>query len=168
MDFPPPLLHGNNWNGQDVAGWYGSEKFNGWRAYWDGERLVSRQGRDYSAPAWFLAGLPAFPLDGELWIGRGFDHNHVHKATAAGEWHRLKLVVFDVPGLVAEQAMAMLATLKPARCLKVVEFHRVAGIGEARAAMVHIVANGGEGVMLRKPGSLYRNTRTEDLLKLKP
>jgi len=53
----PPLMHGNDWNGQDVAGWWASEKYNGWRAYWDGERLLSRNGNDYCAPAWFLAGL---------------------------------------------------------------------------------------------------------------
>ena len=160
----PPLLHGNDWHGQDVSGWWCSEKFDGWRAYWDGQRLLSRQGRDYQAPAWFLAGLPAMPLDCELWAGNGSNHNHV----AGLDWERLRLVAFDVPGLAVEDAMATLALLPPSPRLQVAEFWQVDSTDGARAAMAQVVARGGEGVMLRRPGSVYRNTRCDDLLKLKP
>ena len=157
-------MHGNDWHGQDVAGWWCSEKFDGWRAYWDGQKLLSRHGRDYAAPDWFLAGLPAVPLDCELWAGNGCNHNHV----AGLDWQRLRLVAFDVPGLVAEDAIATLALLPPSAHFQIAEFSRVPSTDSARAAMARVVTNGGEGIMLRRPGSLYRNTRTDDLLKLKP
>ena len=48
-----------------------SEKYDGVRAVWDGSTLRHRSGRIVSAPANFLAALPAEPLDGELWLGRG-------------------------------------------------------------------------------------------------
>src|SRR3954464_15558262 len=67
----PPLLLAERWdNAQDLAGWWMSEKLDGVRAYWDGKALISRLGNPFHAPDRFVAGLPAEPLDGELWIGR--------------------------------------------------------------------------------------------------
>lgn len=51
-------------------GYWMSEKLDGVRAYWDGTQLISRGGNKYNAPAAFVAGLPAYALDGELWLGR--------------------------------------------------------------------------------------------------
>ena len=55
----------------DVTQYWVSEKYDGVRAQWDGEALRFRGGGRVPAPAWFTAGFPATPLDGELWIGRG-------------------------------------------------------------------------------------------------
>lgn len=164
----PPLMHGDDWCGQDVSGWWLSEKLDGWRAVWDGSRLVRRSGIQYEAPDWFLAGLPAFPLDCELCRGRGFDCNDVHRALAAGEWSRLRLMAFDVPGQVVELAMDMLGKLKPSASFGTASFWRVNSIADARADMLKIVAAGGEGIMLRRPGSPYlTERRTIALLKMK-
>src|SRR5262245_61120536 len=67
----PPLLLAESWDtATDLSGWWMSEKLDGVRAYWDGKQFLSRQGNLYHAPAWFTAGLPEVPLDGELWIDR--------------------------------------------------------------------------------------------------
>jgi DNA ligase 1 len=165
---PPPLMHGNDWHGQDVAGWWCSEKYKGLRAYWTGQWLLSTEGQDYRAPGWFVSGLPVFALDCELWLGRGPGEVDVRRAIAAGEWERIKLVVFDIPDMMVEGAIATLRklTLKPPAI--VADHWQVGTTAGAKAAMRHIVANGGEGVMLRKPHSRYRAKRTSDLLKLKP
>ena len=61
----PPLLLAHVWDSEALlAGWWMSEKLDGVRAYWDGQRFVSRLGNQYYAPPWFTAGLPKFPLDG--------------------------------------------------------------------------------------------------------
>src|SRR5688572_1079238 len=61
----PPLLLAHSWdNDRDLGGWWMSEKLDGVRAYWDGRRFISRLGNPYVAPDWFVAGLPAVPLDG--------------------------------------------------------------------------------------------------------
>ncbi len=59
-------------------GWWASEKWDGIRALWDGEKIVSRgSGRGspkvYTyVPEWFTKILPpGIALDGEIWIGRG-------------------------------------------------------------------------------------------------
>lgn len=48
-----------------------SEKLDGVRAYWDGQRMLSRDGQAIALPAWFAAWLPPRALDGELWMARG-------------------------------------------------------------------------------------------------
>src|SRR6516225_3743896 len=55
----PPLLLAERWDRlADLSGWWMSEKLDGVRAYWDGERFLSRLGNLYHAPDWFLEGLP--------------------------------------------------------------------------------------------------------------
>ena len=55
----------------DPEGWYASEKFDGMRALWDGEKLMSRNNKPINAPEWFLDFLPSgVALDGELFTKR--------------------------------------------------------------------------------------------------
>tara|TARA_B110001450_G_scaffold42652_1_gene38922 strand:- start:36015 stop:38231 length:2217 start_codon:yes stop_codon:yes gene_type:complete len=58
--------------------WWASEKWDGIRALWDGEKIISRgsgvgKPKVYTyIPEWFKNILPpGIPLDGEIWIGRG-------------------------------------------------------------------------------------------------
>ena len=58
--------------------WWASEKWDGIRALWDGEKIISRgsgvgKPKVYTyVPEWFKMTMPpGIPLDGEIWIGRG-------------------------------------------------------------------------------------------------
>lgn len=67
----PPVLLAHSWDtAQDLTGWWMSEKLDGVRCWWDGERFISRLGNEFRAPKWFTEGLPKTNLDGELWMGR--------------------------------------------------------------------------------------------------
>ena len=67
-----PLMLANVYRrGMPLADYWVSEKYDGVRGYWDGKQLLTRGGERVDAPAWFTAGWPATPLDGELWAGRG-------------------------------------------------------------------------------------------------
>ncbi|EST07741.1 DNA ligase, ATP-dependent, central [Kalmanozyma brasiliensis GHG001] len=56
----------------DPTGWWISEKLDGVRAFWDGQRLYSRQKIEWNAPPWWKDRLPKdITLDGELWMARG-------------------------------------------------------------------------------------------------
>ena len=46
----------------DPRGWLISEKFDGVRAWWDGQVLRFRSGIVIEAPGWFSASLPKFPI----------------------------------------------------------------------------------------------------------
>ena len=69
---PPPLMLAEVYRrGMPLADYWVSEKYDGVRGYWDGKQLWTRGGTPVAAPAWFIATLPAVPMDGELWAGRG-------------------------------------------------------------------------------------------------
>lgn len=166
----PALMRGCDWTGQDVSGWWASEKFDGWRAYWSGSEFISRQGTIFDAPAWFTALIPSRPMDGELWAGLGTNHNDVGSAVRSGSWHRLTFRPFDIPepGVTIEAAHAMLQALQLPAHVRPVEYQRVGSTAEALSIMQRIIGAGGEGVMLRRPKSIYlTERRTIALLKMK-
>src|SRR5687767_11508033 len=77
-----------------------SEKLDGWRAYWDGGRLLSRQGYVITCPKWFTSTLPNhITLDGELWMGQGTTHVNVTTVLNSknGDWSQMRYYVFDIP-----------------------------------------------------------------------
>src|ERR1700736_5516314 len=99
----PPLLLAESWDCiTDPTGWLLSEKLDGVRGYWAGKQFLSRLGNLYHAPAWFTAGLPDVPLDGELWLGRKkFQRtvSIVRRQDKNDLWRELTFVVFDAPTL---------------------------------------------------------------------
>ena len=161
-------MHGNEWAGQNVNGWWWSEKFDGWRAIWTGTALESRQGKPYNAPPEFLQGLPWFPMDCELWLSRGKTSNDVARAVRTNHWQDLKLMVFDIPilGTIIENNVKMLRSVNLPKHVEVVEYQRVTR--QPKEIMHGIVAAGGEGIMARRPMSPYVPYRTDSVLKIKP
>ena len=171
----PPLLLAHRWDQQDPTGWWMSEKLDGVRAYWDGKRFVSRLGNQYVAPAWFVEGLPDFPLDGELFAGRGRFQQAVSVARRidAGEaWRALSFVIFDAPAVDAgfegrvEHLESWFAR-RPFPLARVLEHRPCTGHDDLVSELRRIEELGGEGLMLRRPGSRYEAGRSETLLKVK-
>src|SRR5438309_1165168 len=99
----PPLLLAHPWESDlDLTGWWMSEKLDGVRAYWTGQKFLSRQGNEFLAPEYFVAGLPTFPLDGELWVGRGMFQKTVsivRRQDKGSGWKELRYMIFDAPGV---------------------------------------------------------------------
>ncbi len=107
------------------AGWFVSEKLDGVRAFWDGgisrgmaasqvpyantvkdvnpqiaTGLWSRTGKVIHAPDWWLDKLPNFPLDGELFLGRGkfqSTYSTIAKYTPTKDWDLIDYKIFDSP-----------------------------------------------------------------------
>ncbi len=163
--------------GMDPAGWLVSEKHDGTRACWDGRDLRFRSGLPVHAPAWFTARLPAVPLDGELWLGRGrFESlsGVVRKANPVdAEWRAVRYMVFDLPGAPGPFAERAARIVSLAEALR---WPALAAVDQAllpdRAALgrrlAEVVQGGGEGLILHRATALWRPGRSEDLRKLKP
>jgi len=164
------IQHGNSWTGENVSGWHCSQKMDGWRAVWNGSELLTRTGNEYAAPEWFTRDLPATLLDCELWLGRGKNCDDVHRAVLANEWHRLKLVAFDIPqvGLSIEGAIRLLQSLKLPSHASAIEYNRAESTDHAVRLMREIVNAKGEGLVVRKPRTVYQPFRNSNLLKMKP
>jgi DNA ligase 1 len=161
----------------DPAGWLVSEKYDGVRALWDGQRLRFRSGAAVAAPSWFLARLPKTPLDGELWLGRGrFDalSGLVRRAEPndAG-WRELNYMVFELPaapGRFADRAaeLARIATTTRWPQLQAAPQTAVESRQALGDRLEAIVRAGGEGLMLHRADAPYLTGRSHVLLKLKP
>jgi DNA ligase-1 len=172
----PALLLAETWQDDtDVSGWWLSEKLDGVRAYWTGEHFMSRQGNRFYAPAWFVAGLPPIPLDGELWLGRKRFQRAVSIVRRQDEselWRELKFVIFDAPACngVFENRVAFIERSlnkhQPAFALAL-HHYRCQGTNHLHEELARINSLGGEGLMLRQPGSQYEAGRSTTLLKLK-
>ena len=175
-DAPALLLAGRYRPGIDLRDWWVSEKYDGVRAHWDGRQLRTRGGERIAAPAWFTAGWPALPMDGELWAGRGrFEHAQSAAAREQpddAQWRALRYMVFDLPahpGSFDERLAALRAAVSALdhTWIQAVPQRKVAGDAELQALLREVVRGGGEGLMLHRGASLYRAGRGDDLLKLK-
>jgi DNA ligase 1 len=173
----PRLLLANVWNPSiDPTGWWMSEKYDGVRAYWDGQKLWTRKGNLIHAPDYFLAEVPHdVVLDGELWIGhRKFQEtiSIVRTETPDDRWKQIHYMVFDAPqakGLFEQRMEFLRATVSEGnRFVTVVAQRRCQGAVQLLAERDRVVREGGEGVMLRQPGSAYEAGRSPTLLKVKP
>ncbi len=173
----PQLLLARVYSEQtSLHGYWVSEKLDGVRAYWDGERFWSRQGNAYHAPDWFTEGFPQVPLDGELWMGRG------RFAELSGavrrhqpdddDWRRIRYQVFDLPhsplpfsGRLVRMQKLVGASLSP--YIGVIDQVPATTHAELMAQLDVVIAHGGEGLMLHHRASLYRAGRSDRLLKVK-
>ena len=173
----PSLLLANVYReGVDLDRYWVSEKLDGVRAYWDGERLLSRKGNPINAPPWFVEHYPRVPLDGELWMGRGaFERlsGAVRRQVPDdAQWRGIRFMVFDLPSSPGtfdrrlQRLREMFETIA-SPYLALVEQFRVADRAELMETLDRVVAGGGEGLMLHRGSSLYTAGRGDDLLKLK-
>jgi len=111
------LCLGENYTPEiDPYGWWMSEKYDGTRGYWDGQKLHNRTGGEINPPKEFIDQLPqGVQLDGELWISYCSQHL-VNKTIHQGGWNKIKYMVFDAPahkGTFEERMEFLKEVIKP-------------------------------------------------------
>ena len=172
----PPLLLAQSWtNDADLSGWWMSEKLDGVRAYWNGQQFISRQGNLYHAPDWFVEHLPNVPLDGELWLQRkAFQRtvSIVRRQDKSPAWQEIKFLVFDAPSAAGgfEERMKYLEDCLASSQGRSVQLHShqlCRDLTHLQTELARVESLGGEGLMLREPGSVYETGRSTSLLKVK-
>lgn len=174
----PELLLAHKWTDEDPTGWWISEKLDGVRALWDGEKFISRLGNVYHAPAWFKTEMPkGIKLDGELFAGhKKFDQTvgTVKKLVPNDdEWKNIVFCVFDTldaTGVIFEFRMSFLNKLhvnNPSKFWKVLEQTKCTGTEHVLEELAKVESRGVEGLMLRAPNSMYESGRSSTLLKVK-
>ena len=159
----------------DVCGWLVSEKLDGVRGYWDGQKLFSKNGHVLHPPAEFVRGLPDFPLEGELWGGRGTFAkiaSIVKRKQPHDGWLQLKFSIFDVPdtpgGFVQRIKIAQnWFALHPSDYAFVIPQNLVPDKDYLQQELQRIEHLGGEGLIVRNPEALYRAGRSIEILKVK-
>ena len=163
--------------GIDLSDYWVSEKYDGLRGYWDGQQLFTRGGERVNAPAWFTAGWPNTPMDGELWAGRGKFAKAIstvrRQVADDTAWRAIRFMVFDLPlhgGPFTERIAALNAAVAQIQQPWVVAVAQKRATTHAalQTQMHRVVKAGGEGLVLHRGASLYTAARNDDLLKVKP
>ena len=177
-------------------GWLLSEKYDGYRARFDSDKkcFVSRAQKGFNAPDWFKSAMiPNHHLDGELWAGReNFQDMGVvrKKIPDPLEWKNIKYVVYDLPNYDGDfetriSALKELIELNNARwkmirrelkepfrsldCpLVMADQIKIKNMKQFNEIYDKVIAEGGEGVMIKDPKSSYEDKRSNFLLKYKP
>jgi len=160
---------------EDVSGWLMSEKLDGVRGYWDGKQMLSKNGNVFYPPQEFTADLPPFPLEGELWGGRGtFEQTAsiVMKQQPHDGWRQLKFAIFDVPQAPGRFTTRLALanawfTTHPSSYAFVIPQIPVQNQTALQQELQKIEQLGGEGLIVRSPDALYASGRSPEILKVK-
>jgi DNA ligase len=173
----PVMLANLYHSGVALGDYWVSEKYDGVRGYWDGEKLLTRSGTVIHPPAWFTAHWPKTPMDGELWAGRGqFDMASatIRQQPADDDaWRHIQYMVFDVPGQPGSfderlPALKRLIAELNVPWVRAVRQYKVADEAELQRQLDDVVQGDGEGLVLHRGASRYHAGRSEDMLKFKP
>jgi hypothetical protein len=135
----------------------------------DGRQFLSRQGNLFHAPDWFVEMLPAARLDGELWLDRkAFQRtvSIVRRQDKSEHWKELAFLVFDAPTQSGnfEERLAYVrdcVTKCSSKHVQMLEHQQCRGVDHLREELTRVEALGGEGLMLRQPGSLYESLKVK-------
>eukprot|EP00026_Physarum_polycephalum_P001418 Phypoly_transcript_01419.p1 GENE.Phypoly_transcript_01419~~Phypoly_transcript_01419.p1 ORF type:complete len:980 (+),score=139.70 Phypoly_transcript_01419:131-3070(+) len=158
--------------------WWVSEKYDGVRACWNfGQKeLYSRSGRRFGLLPPVDKNMLSICADGEIWFGRGSFHETQPFSALVPRlqlvnWPDFRFVVFDCPDLEIselpfEERMSELV-FQISREHPFVMLSPCYKSNAIRKQLEDVLRAGGEGLVIRRPKSLYHRGRSEDLLKLK-
>ncbi|MCX6052195.1 MAG: DNA ligase [Campylobacterales bacterium] len=169
------LQKANIYSDQNISGWMMSEKLDGIRAYWDGKKLFSRQGKIINAPEWFTQNLPPFELDGELWTKRGDFENIqsiVMDEVPHDAWSEIKYMIFEVPHAEGDFTVRLLKAKNyrdehKIGHVEIVEQKVCQNKKELDTFLQSVVAKSGEGVVIKDGSKEYFEGRSDSILKVK-
>ncbi|WP_232471937.1 DNA ligase [Vibrio gazogenes] len=155
-----------------------SEKLDGIRGVWDGKQLRTRNGTPIHAPQWFLRQLPPFPVEGELWAGRGQFHlvqqTILDQQPDPNSWQQMSFMLFDIPfgvGPYHQRYHKIASWLRHQSDVSHIHLIEQVALTSQKALdklMQRITQANGEGIMLRDWNAVYHSGRSDTLLKIKP
>lgn len=156
-----------DWDGStSLRGWYVSEKMDGCRALWDGDRMLTRSGNPIQIPDDLLARLPrGVVLDGEIHAGRG-GFEEARLAVQNGFWKAsyCRFTAFDSPLAHGDWSHRI---SHAASCWgDTVQWTIYKGLDPYGAAL-EVQFCGGEGLVFRKPGKPYARGRDTFSVRVK-
>jgi len=166
---PELFLLDNYTKDKNVTSWYMSEKLDGVRAYWNGEKLLSRSGKVFAVPSFFIKNFPKHKLDGELWSKRADFSNVssiVNRKKPHKDWSNLTYNIFEVPeanGTLLER----LSKVKNTKYIKIIKQIKVKNKTHLEDFLELVEEKKGEGVVVRDGSLPYYTGRTKEALKVK-
>lgn len=155
--------------------WFMSEKLDGIRAYWDGNKLYTKNRNEIIAPKWFTKNFPNFELDGELWTKQN-DFENIQSIVLSHkepkEWENISFNIFEVPNIKGnfEDRLAFLKKYldkNPNQYINIIPQKRVVSKENLESFLEYIIQNSGEGIIIKNPELEYFTGRNNNILKVK-
>lgn len=159
-----------DWDYRDCMFYFWSEKFDGCRAYWDGERFWTRGGNVIQAPDSFVSQMPyGVHLDGEIWCGRGRYIESMNAVRHGLFTDSCRFVCFDAPKQSGDWLKRMkFADTFTNETLATPERGEIKYRDEPSEIADRIIKAGGEGLILRHWSvKTYEAKRTRNLMRIK-
>jgi DNA ligase-1 len=157
-----------------------SEKLDGIRGYWNGEKMFTRTGNLIHTPEWFTQDWPNRYIDGELWSNRSeFEKisscvrkHKPHQQQNISCWQKIRFMIFDLPkhsGTFSQRVKQMNSLIKITNSpyLLAIKQGKTTSITALHEQLTSIVNLGGEGLMLHHQEAHYKTGRSDALMKLK-
>eukprot|EP00026_Physarum_polycephalum_P001621 Phypoly_transcript_01623.p1 GENE.Phypoly_transcript_01623~~Phypoly_transcript_01623.p1 ORF type:complete len:1048 (-),score=160.89 Phypoly_transcript_01623:116-2998(-) len=164
----------------DERKWWIGEKYDGVRFCWNPiqKRAYSRMGRQVGLTRSFARHVPPIFVDGEFWFGRGhFSEVYALVQGSDGliQWQELRMIAFDIASFdmqnkefeVRYSSLLVRTTDRPTNMIIVAPRILCKTPKQLHWLAQEIANDGGEGVIMRKVGSLYERGRNDSLKKLK-
>ncbi|MDG1751663.1 MAG: DNA ligase [Thalassotalea sp.] len=160
----------------NVKDYWVSEKLDGIRGYWNGEKLLTRSGNEIKAPSWFTKGWPKTFLDGEIWSERNAFESINSCVSQQKEnnncWQNLQLMIFDLPshkGRFSQRIIAMQTLINGnySPYLQMIEQVKIESKSDLYKKLEQVIKIKGEGLMLHHNDAFYKQGRNKHLMKLK-
>ncbi|MBR7798477.1 DNA ligase [Undibacterium fentianense] len=162
---------------QDAGYYLMSEKLDGIRAFWDGNRLFFRSGREINVPSWFTQKFPSTALDGELWLGRGqFERLSAavrHQQANDAEWQTIQYCLFEAPFALGDfqhrvQNLNALVRRLQIPWLRVIQQEPIKSSSQVATKLKEVELQKGEGLVLHLATAEFQSGRSTAVYKLKP
>jgi len=175
------LMLASVFQNQPVHHWWMGEKYDGVRAFWNGSdrNLYSRQGKTLALCHTMYPHFPQCCLDGELWCGRQrYDSlASISKGSGLPLPTSFRYVAFDsasihsvweYPFPFEKRILKLLSSIQQHNPLIIPTFRLFChSIQFLRWYANSVIASKGEGVIARKPFSLYEQGLSKNLIKVK-
>jgi DNA ligase-1 len=158
----------------DVINWVMSEKLDGVRGFWNSQKLISRGGKVFNPPKWFVKNFPPFAIDGELWTKQNDFENIVSIVRSKKDkgWNTIKLMVFEVPnqdgGLLDRlNILEKYLAKTPNQYIEIIKQTPIKTKSQMNDFLEAVINKKGEGVVVRNPNTAYKTGRLSSALKVK-
>jgi len=171
LDLEKPKVYSN----QNISNWYMSEKLDGIRAFWDGEKLYTKNGNIINTPKTFTKNFPKFHLDGELWTKRDdFENiqNIVLDKNPSSKWSEITYNIFEAPNLEGDfknrlYKIKLWFSLNHNENINLIPQYICKNKKDLDKFLEKIITKKGEGIIIKNPNLTYINKRNENILKVK-